>query len=74
MRKIKKNMKKHRDNQSGYKGVSWHKKAKKWASFIRLDGKTIYLGLFMHKIEAAKTYNNAALPHFGEFAKLNVLK
>jgi hypothetical protein len=66
-----KNMSKHRDNKSGYKGVSWHSKTKKWQAHIRVEGKNIYLGLFADKKQAAKAYNIKALEHFGEYANIN---
>ena len=69
-----KNMKTHKDNKSGYKGVSWHKKAKKWQVHIKLNNKKGYLGLFLTKEEGALAYNKAALKHFGEFARLNEIK
>lgn len=68
-----KNMAKHKDNKSGYKGVSWHKRANKWQVHLMNNGHKVYLGLFVNIVEAAKAYNNAALTHFGEFAKLNVI-
>lgn len=60
--------------KSGYKGVSWQKKAKKWQVHLMNNGKKYYLGLFCDIKEAAKAYNIAALEHFGEFAKLNDIK
>lgn len=60
-----------KNNTSGFKGVCWHKKAKKWAARIKVNRQEIYLGLFKTKEEAAEAYNKAALEHFGEFARLN---
>ncbi len=58
-------------NNSGYKGVSWDKKRKKWAARIMMDYKGIHLGRYKNKITAAKAYDAAAKKHFGEFARLN---
>ena len=60
----------NKNNKSGYKGVIWDKSVKKWRAYIR-SGKMIYLGVFKTKLEAAKTYNEAAIKLFKEFAKLN---
>jgi len=59
------------NNTSGYKGVSWSKSSSKWQSQIRVDCTTLHLGYFDSKIEAAKTYNRAAVRVFNESAKLN---
>ena len=56
---------------SKYKGVSWHKRDKKWQAYIRLNGKLIHLGLFDSEIEAARAYDIKAKELFGEFAHLN---
>lgn len=56
------------NNKSGFKGVSYNKKAKKWKAYI---GRAIYLGFFSCKEDAARAYNEAALKRFGEFARLN---
>jgi len=66
-----KNMTLSRRSKSGYKGVSWHKKAKKWQAHLMSDGIRIYLGLYLFKEDAAKAYNIASLAHHGEFGKLN---
>jgi hypothetical protein len=63
-----------KDNQSGFKGVSWHKQRKKWAARIMIDKKYQHLGLFDTKIEAAKVYNQHALKHYGEYAWLNTIE
>jgi hypothetical protein len=58
-------------NTSGYKGVSWHKRAGKWAAAIQFKGKKYHLGLFHLAAEAAEAYNAAAVKFFGEYASLN---
>lgn len=62
---------KTRANKSGYKGVHWDKKGKKWNAHIMVNYKSIYLGVYSDKKEAARAYNEAALKYHGEFAKLN---
>jgi hypothetical protein len=69
------NCKKRKDNISGYKGVTYtgRYKIKNWQARITYNNKTISLGLYQTKEEAALVYNIAALKLFGEFAKLNIL-
>lgn len=55
-----------------YKGVSWNKPIKKWISYIWIDGKNKHLGCFDSEIEAAKSYDHAAVESFGEFARVNI--
>jgi hypothetical protein len=54
---------------SRFKGVSFNG----WAAHIRVDGKLKHLGRFATEEEAARAYNEAAIRHFGEFARLNEL-
>lgn len=60
-------------NKSGYRGVCWKKGA--WEAAItvttKTSKKTIYLGRFQDVIEAAKTYDRAAVQYKGDKAKLN---
>lgn len=56
---------------SKYIGVCKSKKANKWQSAIKGDGKTIFLGYFDNEIDAAITYNVQAKIRHGEFAVLN---
>ena len=44
-------------NTSGYRGVSYQKRIKKWQSQISINKKIIYLGVFNCPIEAAKAYD-----------------
>ena len=61
-----------KDNQSGFKGVSWHPQRKKWTARIKSPyGKYLHLGLYSSKLEAAEAYNKAAIEKHGTFAWLN---
>lgn len=65
---------KHKDNRSGYKGVSFHEqkwRKKKWRAQIKINGKNINIGYFDNPIEAARTYDKVAKENFGKFAYLN---
>jgi hypothetical protein len=44
---------------SEYKGVSWSSQNKKWAAFIKVNGKTKNLGLFKIEKQASIAYNIA---------------
>lgn len=62
---------KYSNNTSGYKGVTWEKSTGKFAARITVNYKSITLGRFETAKEGAQAYNDAALFHFGEFARLN---
>lgn len=65
------NKAKHKDNTSGYKGVHWFKRDKKWQAQICNAGKRYHLGYYKDIREAAKAYNNAAKKLHGNYAILN---
>jgi hypothetical protein len=65
-----KNQKKPKNNTSGFKGVSWHKKDKKWYAQIRVNNKLIYLGCYNNKFYAALVYARAARKYFGEWRRV----
>ncbi len=67
------NTRMRRNNTSGYKGVWWHKNNHVWVASIKINGKMIYAGFFTDVIEAARAYDKAAIEHFGEFARTNVM-
>jgi hypothetical protein len=52
-----------RTNTSGYIGVSWSSRNKKWMAQIKLDNKTIYLGLYNTPEEAHAAYLCAKREH-----------
>lgn len=54
-----------------YKGISWHKRNKKWDVRICKSGKKTFLGCFENQTEAALAYDRNAERLFGEFAYLN---
>jgi len=64
------NQKLHINNTSGYKGVTWCKRDKRWKAQLMLNRKNLYLGNFKDKEKAAKAYKEAAIKHFGAFARL----
>lgn len=55
-------------NTSGYKGVVWCKRLKKWLGRIKLKGKTKQLGCFESKEDAAEVVQLAREMLHGEFA------
>jgi hypothetical protein len=59
------------NNISGYKGVSWYKRYKKWLAQIRINKRKTHLGYFIDIKNAARAYNKAAIKCFGTFARVN---
>ncbi len=47
------------DNKSGFMGVSWHPRAKKWRAQITVESKQIYLGVFESPEAAHRVYMSA---------------
>lgn len=56
---------------SGYKGVTWYSPTQTWRAVIQYNSKSISLGYFDVKEQAAAAYDKAAKELFGEFACLN---
>lgn len=57
-----------KNNTSGIRGVSYFKRDRKWGATIRLNGKTLHLGTFNTKGEAAIVSAKASLRYFGKFS------
>jgi AP2 domain/HNH endonuclease len=56
---------------SPLRGVTWHKRARKWHAQIGVNGKRRHLGYFADEIAAARAYDAAAREYFGAFARCN---
>lgn len=65
------NARKQIRNNSGFKGVSWHKQSGSWRARIKVNNKEVALGLFATVEAAALAYDAAAVKYRGDFARLN---
>lgn len=54
---------------SGVKGVTWHKKDKRWQAQLSINGRNTYLGSYKTVEEAAAVVSLARQKHHGDFAK-----
>lgn len=59
-----------KNNQSGFKGVSWSRRAKKWQAAIGLNKVHHHLGWFDSKEEAIEAYRKKARELHGDFLRL----
>ena len=62
------NRRRNRNNKTGYKGVSIFRKGQ-WRADIRVNGKTLFLGLHATPELAYEAYCEAAVKYRGEFAR-----
>jgi hypothetical protein len=51
------------NNNSGYNGVHFHKVANKWQAGLKVNGQTLYLGLFDNKEDAYDAHLKAKQHH-----------
>ena len=63
------NIQKSNKSNNFLKGAWWHKKQNKWVSGIEINRKQIHLGSFETAEQAHEAYKQAAIKHFGEFAR-----
>lgn len=66
-----KNRIKHKNSNSIYKGVYWHKKNKNWVTVLKSDKKVYYIGNFLKERWAGMAYDIWAKDLHGGFASLN---
>jgi hypothetical protein len=59
----------HKNNTSGYKGVTWDKGHKKWLAQIMVNYKNCFIGYYDNPAEAHKAYFERAKVAFGVFAR-----
>lgn len=64
----------HSDNQVGYKGVCFRPHANKFVAKLVVNGKQMHGGYFDKPEDAAIRYNEMAIKHYGEYARLNMIK
>lgn len=64
------NSKRSATNTSGYKGVCFDKRLKKFRAYIRKDGIMHNLGLFQTAKEAHAEYAKKSVELFGEYSRL----
>ena len=57
----------HKNNTSGFRGVSWHKASNKWRATCSLQGKSYNLGVYITAEEASIVYEEFVKEHHGEF-------
>lgn len=65
------NVRRHRDSESKYKGIYIDKRVGRWVAKICVNKKSIHIGIYKNEEMAAKAYDTAALKYHGEFACLN---
>jgi hypothetical protein len=66
-----KNRPKQKNNTSGYKGVCFDKRFKRWCAGATLNYKKIYLGSYSTAEEAHEAYVNFAKNNHGDFVYAN---
>ena len=57
-----------KDNKSGFIGVRFNERIKKWEASIQVDKTSIYVGIFINKDDAIVARLEAEAKYFGEFA------
>jgi len=58
-------------NTTGFKGVTYRKRKKLYCARIVKNGKCVGSVMFRDVLQAAQKYNEMAIHHFGEYARIN---
>jgi len=64
------NRRNRKDNSSGFKGVSWSIRNKKWVARIQVNGKRFNLGYFNSKEKANEIYIKNSKKYHKEYSKV----
>ena len=64
-----KNVKLPSNNTSGYKGVYYSERERKWKAFVRVNKKPMHLGTFNTKEEAVAVRQDAENKYYGEYKR-----
>ena len=59
----------NKNNTSGFKGVHWNKREKRWLARIKVNGESKHLGSFINKEDAIQARSEGEIKYFGEFAR-----
>ena len=66
------NTRKQKNNKSGYKGIYWLEKRKRWQAQLSINGKRRTIGYFKDREEAYEKYKEAAKYYHGDFCYQNL--
>lgn len=61
----------HCNTSSQFKGVSWHRRSKRWVVHLTCNKRLVYNDSFVNEIEAAHAYDRAVIKYCDEFAYTN---
>ena len=71
MAESNRHLRKHKDNSTGFKGVTFFKRDSNYRAQICIDGKNTHIGYYKTKEDAAIAYNEKAKIIYGKYAVLN---
>ncbi len=60
------NQRLRKDSSTGIRGVSWHKKTRKWRAYISVNNKIIHLGVFDDQHQAISVRKDAEQKYWGK--------